>query len=168
MKRLISSIRIAFRALAMNKLRSALTMLGIVIGVASVIATVAVGSGATQRIHAQIASICRDIIMVLPGSTTSSGLRLGSGNTVTLTQSDAKDLAAQCPDLALAAPTVRGAAQVVNGNNNWATMIYGITPDYLTIRELSVADGDVFTQQDVDGATKVALLGKTVVNNLFG
>ena len=168
MKRLISSIRIAFRALAMNKLRSALTMLGIVIGVASVIATVAVGSGATQRIQQQIASIGSNIIMVLPGSTTSSGLRLGSGNAVTLTQADAKELAAQCPDLALAAPTVRGTAQVVNGNNNWATMIYGITPDYLTIRELSVADGDAFAQQDIDGATKVALLGKTVVNNLFG
>ena len=168
MKRLISSIRIAFRALAMNKLRSALTMLGIVIGVASVIATVAVGSGATQRIQEQIASIGSNIIIVLPGSTTSSGLRLGSGNAVTLSEADAKELAAQCPDLALAAPTVRGGAQVVNGNSNWATIIYGVTPDYLTIREISVADGDVFTQQDLDRASKVALLGKTVVDNLFG
>ena len=168
MKRLLSSIRIAFRALAMNKLRSALTMLGIVIGVASVIATVAVGSGATQRIQEQIASIGSNIIMVLPGSTTSSGLRLGSGNAVTLTQTDAKELLAQCPALALAAPTVRGSAQVVNGNNNWATVIYGITPDYLTVRQLSVADGDEISQQDVDGAAKVALLGKTVATNLFG
>src|ERR1700676_1359860 len=141
MKRVISSIRIAFRALAMNKLRSALTMLGIVIGVASVIATVAVGSGATQRIQEQIASIGSNIIMVLPGSTTSSGLRLGSGNAVTLSQADAKDLAAQCPDIAIATPTVRGGAQVVFENSNWATIIFGITPDYLTIRDLSVADG---------------------------
>jgi putative ABC transport system permease protein len=168
MKRLLSSVRIAFRALAMNKLRSALTMLGIVIGVASVIATVAIGSGATQRIQEQIASIGSNIIIVLPGSTTSSGLRLGSGNAVTLSEADAKELAAQCPDVALAAPTVRGGAQVVNGNSNWATLIYGVTPDYLTIRELSVAEGDVFTQQDVDAANKVALLGKTVVDNLFG
>ncbi len=168
MKRLLSSIRIAFRALAMNKLRSALTMLGTVIGVASVIATVAIGSGATQRIQEQIASIGSNIIIVIPGSTTSSGLRLGSGNAVTLTQADARELAAQCPSVALAAPTVRGGAQVVNGNSNWATIIYGVTGDYLTIRELSITDGDVFTQQDVDAANKVALLGKTVVDNLFG
>jgi putative ABC transport system permease protein len=168
MKRLLSSVRIAFRALAMNKLRSSLTMLGIVIGVASVIATVAVGSGATQRIEAQIASIGSNLIIVLPGSTTSSGLRLGSGNAVTLSEADARDLPGQCPDIALAAPTVRGGAQVVYGNSNWATVISGVTPDYLTIRELSIADGDMFSDQDVLGATKVALLGKTVVTNLFG
>jgi putative ABC transport system permease protein len=168
MKKLRSSIRIAFRALTMNKLRSALTMLGIVIGVASVIATVAIGSGATQRIQDQIASIGSNIIIVIPGSTTSSGLRLGSGNAVTLSETDAKELPAQCPDVALAAPYVRGGAQVINGNNNWATMIYGVTPDYLTIRQLSVADGAEFTQQDVDSANKVAVLGKTPVDNLFG
>lgn len=167
MKKLMQSIRIAFRALTMNKLRSALTMLGIVIGVASVIATVAIGSGATQRIQDQIASIGSNIILVIPGSMTSSGVHLGTGNAVTLSEADAKELAAQCPDVALAAPMVRGAAQVVNGNNNWATTIYGVTPDYLTIRELSIADGAEFTQQDVDGANKVAVLGQTVVDNLF-
>jgi len=168
MKKLMSSMRIAFRALTMNKLRSGLTMLGIVIGVASVIATVAIGSGATERIQQQIASIGSNIIIVIPGSTTSSGMRMGSGNAVTLTEADARELAAQCPDVALAAPMVRGGAQVVYGNNNWATIIYGVTPDYLTIRDFSVADGAEFTQQDVDGANKVALLGKTVVDNLFG
>jgi putative ABC transport system permease protein len=168
MKRLKSSIKIAFRALQMNKLRSALTMLGIVIGVASVIATVAIGSGATQRIQQQIASIGSNIIIVVPGSTSSSGVRLGSGNAVTLTEADAKELVAQCPDVALAAPLVRGSAQVVYGNNNWATIIYGVTPDYLTIRDLSVADGAEFTQQDIESANKVAVLGKTPVNNLFG
>jgi putative ABC transport system permease protein len=168
MKKLMSSMRIAFRALTMNKLRSALTMLGIVIGVASVIATVAIGSGATQRIQEQIASIGSNIIMVIPGSTTSSGMRLGTGNAVTLSEADAKELVAQCPDVALAAPLVRGAAQVIYGNNNWATGIYGVTPDYLTIRDFSVADGAEFTQQDVEGANKVALLGKSVVDNLFG
>jgi len=168
MKKLMSSMRIAFRALTMNKLRSGLTMLGIVIGVASVIATVAIGSGATERIQQQIASIGSNIIIVIPGSTTSSGMRMGSGNAVTLTEADARELVAQCPDVALAAPMVRGGAQVVYGNNNWATIIYGVTPDYLTIRDFSVADGAEFTQQDVDGANKVALLGKTVVDNLFG
>jgi putative ABC transport system permease protein len=152
----------------MNKLRSALTMLGIVIGVASVIATVAIGSGATQRIQQQIASIGSNIIIVVPGSTSSSGVRLGSGNAVTLSETDAKELVAQCPDVALAAPLVRGSAQVVYGNNNWATSVYGVTPDYLTIRDLSVADGAEFTQQDIDSANKVAVLGRTPVNNLFG
>jgi putative ABC transport system permease protein len=168
MKKLMSSIRIAFRALTMNKLRSALTMLGIVIGVASVIATVAIGSGATQRIQDQIASIGSNIIIITPGSTSSSGVRLGSGNAVTLSEADAREIPAQCPDVALAAPYIRGGAQVVNGNNNWATQVFGITPDYLVIRQLSVADGAEFTQQDVDSANKVAVLGKTPVDNLFG
>jgi putative ABC transport system permease protein len=168
MKKFKSSIRIAFRALTMNKLRSALTMLGIVIGVASVIATVAIGSGATQRIQDQIASIGSNIIIITPGSTSSSGVRLGTGNAVTLSESDARDIPAQCPDVELAAPYVRGSAQVVSGTGNWATSIYGVTPDYLTIRQLSVADGAEFAQQDVDSANKVAVLGKTPVDNLFG
>jgi putative ABC transport system permease protein len=95
-------------------------------------------------------------------------VRLGSGNAVTLSESDAREIPAQCPDVALAAPYVRGGAQVVNGNNNWATQVFGITPDYLVIRQLSVADGAEFTQQDVDSANKVAVLGKTPVDNLFG
>jgi putative ABC transport system permease protein len=168
MKKLISSMRIAFRALTMNKLRSALTMLGIVIGVASVIATVAIGSGATQRIEDQIASIGSNIIIISPGSTSNSGVRLGTGNAVTLSEADARDIPAQCPDVALTSPYVRGGAQVVNGNNNWATSIYGVTPDYLIIRQLSVADGAEFTQQDVDAANKVAVLGRTPADNLFG
>jgi putative ABC transport system permease protein len=167
MKQLLSSMRIAFRALRMNKLRSALTMLGIVIGVASVIATVAIGSGATLRIQQQIASIGSNIIIIIPGSRSSSGVRLGTGNEVTLSEADAKELVVQCPSVALAAPMVRGGAQVVNGNNNWATTIMGITPDYLKIRELTVAEGSEFAQQDVDSATKVAVLGQTPVDNLF-
>ncbi len=151
----------------MNKMRSALTMLGIVIGVASVIATVAIGSGATERIQQQIASIGSNLVIILPGSMSTSGLRLGSGNAVTLTESDAKELVAQCPAVAFAAPLVRGAAQIVYGNNNWATIIYGVTPDYLTIRDLTVASGAEFTQQDVDSATKVAVIGQTLVDNLF-
>lgn len=168
MKRFIWTMRIAFRALKTNKLRSALTMLGIVIGVAAVIATASIGSGAKQRIQEQIASIGSNIIVVLPGSLTSSGLRMGTGNAITLSESDARELSAQCPDISLAVPTVRGGAQVVYGNSNWATIILGTTPGYLQIRELSVAEGAPFTQQDIDGATKVALLGKTVVDNLFG
>ena len=167
MKKLISSIRIAFRALTMNKLRSVLTMLGIVIGVASVIATVAIGSGASQRIQDQIASIGSNIIIITPGSTSSSGVRLGTGNAVTLSQADAVEIPLQCPDVALTAPYVRGGAQVVNGNSNWATTVYGVTPDYLAIRQLSLVSGAEFTQQDVDSANKVAVLGQTPVDNLF-
>src|SRR6516165_5565485 len=168
MKRLFWSLRIAIRALKVNKLRSALTMLGIVIGVAAVIATAAIGSGAKRRIEEQIASIGSNVIIVLPGSLTSSGLRMGTGNAITLSESDARELSLQCPDIALAVPAVRGGAQVVYGNSNWATIITGTTPGYLEVRELSVAEGAPFTQQDVDGADKVALVGRTVVNNLFG
>jgi len=168
MKHLVSSTRIAFRALQVNKLRSALTMLGIVIGVAAVIATAAIGSGASQRIEQQIASIGSNTIIVLPGSLTSSGLRLGTGNAVTLSEADARELAAQCPDIALAVPVVRGGAQTVFENSNWATVIFGTTPRFLEVRDLSIAEGTSFSQQDVDSANKVALLGKTVVLNLFG
>src|ERR1700674_3828099 len=168
MKHLLSSMRIAFRALQVNRLRSALTMLGIVIGAAAVIATAAIGSGAKQRIQQQIASIGSNTIIVLPGSLTSSGLRMGTGNAVTLSESDARDLPAQCPDIALAVPVVRGGAQIVYESNNWATIIYGTTPGFLQVRQLSVGEGSAFSQQDVDSANKVALLGKTVVTNLFG
>ncbi len=167
MKRLSAAIRIALRALEVNKLRSALTMLGIVIGVAAVIATAAIGSGAKQRIQQQIASIGSNTIIILPGSLTSSGMRMGTGNAVTLSESDARELPT-CPDIGVAVPIVRGGAQVVYGNNNWATIIYGTTPGYLEVRDLSVASGSPFSQQDVDSANKVALLGETVVNNLFG
>jgi len=142
--------------------------LGIVIGVAAVIATAAIGSGAKQRIQQQIASIGSNTIIVLPGSLTSSGLRMGTGNAVTLSESDARELPAQCPDIALAVPVVRGGAQIVYESNNWATIIFGTTPGFLQVRELSVAEGAAFSQQDVDSANKVALLGKTVMTNLFG
>jgi putative ABC transport system permease protein len=168
MKRYLKTMRIALRALEVNKVRSALTMLGIVIGVAAVIATVAVGSGATQRVEQQIASIGSNIIIVIPGSLTSSGLRLGTGNVITLTESDARELPLQCPEIAAAAPSVRGSAQIVYGDSNWATSIVGTTPSFLTIRDLTLSSGAPFTDHDVDTATKVALLGKTVVDNLFG
>jgi putative ABC transport system permease protein len=167
-KHFTSSIRIAFRALEVNKLRSALTMLGIVIGVAAVIATAAIGSGAKERIQQQIASIGSNIIIIIPGSLTSSGMRMGAGNAVTLTEFDARELSVQCPDIALAVPIVRGGAQIVYENSNWATVVYGTTPGFLEVRDISVGEGAPFTQQDVDSGNKVALLGKTVATNLFG
>ena len=168
MNKLIPAMKIAFRALRINKLRSALTMLGIIIGVGAVIAMVAVGSGATQRIQEQIASIGSNVIIVLPGSITASGVRLGSGNMVTLTSDDAKAIARDCPSVQAVAPSSRSGAQVVYSNNNWATQILGTTPDYLEIRDIGIQNGAAFTQQDVDSDAKVALLGQTVVDNLFG
>jgi len=166
--KVLAAVRIALRALRVNRLRSALTMLGIVIGVAAVIAMVAVGSGATQRIQEQIQAIGSNLILVIPGSLTSNGVRLGSGATVTLSEDDAKAIAAECPAVAAVAPGVRGGAQVTFGNSNWATSIVGTTPDYLTIRQQSVALGSSFTSDDENSAAKVALLGQTVAQNLFG
>jgi putative ABC transport system permease protein len=164
----LASMRIALRALRVNRLRSGLTMLGIIIGVAAVIAMVAVGSGATARIQEQIQSIGSNLIIVLPGTITSSGIRLGSGARRSLTEDDARAIAAECPSVAAVAPTVRGGAQVVAGEGNWATAIQGTTPEYLAIRDLPVISGRAFTDQDVDSAAKVALIGDTVARNLFG
>src|SRR5579871_5032468 len=147
---IVSSTRIALGALRVNKLRSGLTMLGIIIGVAAVIAMISVGSGARERIQEQIASIGSNVIIVLPGSITTSGIRLGSGNAVTLTTDDAKAIATECPAVASTAPVARGGAQVVYGNNNWATSIQGTTPEYVAIRDLPVIAGTAFTAQDVD------------------
>ena len=139
MKKLLTSSRIALRALQVNRTRSALTMLGIIIGVAAVIAMVSVGAGATERIQAQIQSIGSNLVIVLPGSISSNGVRLGSGGVATLTTDDAKAIADECPSVALTAPTVRGGAQVVYGSNNWATVVQGVTPDYMTLREIGRA-----------------------------
>ena len=168
MNKIIGSIRIALRALKVNRMRSALTMLGIIIGVAAVIAMVGVGTGATARIQEQIQSIGSNLIIVLPGSVSTNGVRLGSGAVASLTQDDAKAIAAECPSVALAAPTVRGGVQVVYGNSNWATSAQGVTPDYMTIRDYTMLSGQFFTTQDVDAAAKTAVLGETVAQNLFG
>ena len=165
--KVLASTKIAFRALRINKMRSALTMLGIIIGVAAVIAMVAVGSGAQQRIADQIASIGSNLIIVQAGSISAGGTRMGAGNAQTLTEDDVTAVLRECDSIALAAPAVRGSAQVVYGDNNWGTQILGTTPDYLAIRDLAIESGQNFTDQDVQGAAKVALLGKTVVDNLF-
>jgi putative ABC transport system permease protein len=168
MNNLIASVKIALRALKVNSTRSALTMLGIIIGVAAVIAMVGVGAGATARIQAQIQSIGSNLIIVLPGSISSNGVRLGSGAVATLTEDDAKAIASECPSVEAVAPSVRGSVQVVYGNSNWATTVQGVTPDFMTIRDYSMLSGQFFTDQDVDAAAKVAVFGETVVRNLFG
>ncbi len=167
MKKLLHSLSIAFDALRINKMRSALTMLGIIIGVAAVIAMVAVGSGAEERIRQQIASIGSNVIVVLSGSLTSSGIRMGTGNAPTLTEDDARAIARECDAVALATPAVRGGIQAVYGNSNWGTQVLGTTPDYLPIRDIEIQEGQPFTNTDVESTAGVALLGKTVVDNLF-
>ncbi|MGZ3534496.1 MAG: ABC transporter permease [Thermodesulfobacteriota bacterium] len=168
MTRLLSSLWIALRALMVNKMRSALTMLGIIIGVGAVIAMVAVGTGAKQRIADQIASMGSNLLIVLSGSSTSGGLRFGSGTVPTLTVDDSKAILNEIPSVKYVAPTLGGGAQVVFGNQNWSTIVNGTTPEALEIRDWPVEEGRTFTQQDIDGATKVCILGRTVVDNLFG
>src|SRR6185369_5898777 len=164
----IQTLKIALRALRTNKMRSFLTMLGIIIGISAVIAMMAVGSGASYVISQQIASIGSNIILVLPGSTTSGGLRTGSGGAQTLVTDDAIAIKNECNSVEFAAPTTRNAALVVYGNMNWSTAVLGTTPDFFSIREWGVVSGRSIEQQDSDGAAKVCLLGQTVADNLFG
>jgi putative ABC transport system permease protein len=163
-----ASARIAVRALRVNKLRSALTMLGIVIGVGAVITMVAVGSGAQARVAEQIASLGSNMIVVLSGSSTASGVRLGSGSQLTITEEDAWAIQREIPLIEAAAPSMRGGGQVVYGNLNWSTQVQGVTPEYFVARDWGVVAGRSLIQEDVDGATKIALVGQTVAENLFG
>jgi len=163
-----STLRISIRALRVNKMRSALTMLGIIIGVGAVITMLAIGTGASQQIEQQMSSIGSNLLMVVPGSTTSGGLRMGSGTQATLTTDDSDAILKQCPAVSDIAPILSGGAQVVYGNQNWSTAVTGTTPDYLDVRDWPLSAGRSFTDQDVKNATKVCLLGQTVVDNLFG
>jgi putative ABC transport system permease protein len=165
---LLASTRIAIRALRVNKLRSALTMLGIVIGVGAVITMVAVGAGAQARVAEQIQSLGSNLIVVLSGSASAGGVRLGSGSQLTITEDDAWAIQREIPVVEHAAPAVRGGAQIVYGNLNWGTAILGVTPEYFAARDWPVVSGRTLTQEEVDGATKTALLGQTVAFNLFG
>ncbi|MGQ9498972.1 MAG: ABC transporter permease [Dissulfurimicrobium sp.] len=165
---IVPSFRIAFDALKANKMRSILTMLGIIIGVAAVIIMVALGSGAKMMLDEQIKSIGSNLLIVLPGASTSSGISHGMGSQPTLTLSDAEAIEKQCPAVLYVAPVHSGVAQVVYGNQNWSTMVIGTTFSMFKLRDWPLASGRFFTQDDIKAATKVCLLGKTVVANLFG
>ncbi len=164
----LASARIAVRALRVNKLRSALTMLGIVIGVGAVIAMVAVGSGAQARVAEQIQSLGANIIIIWPGTVTQGGVRLGAGAQATLSEDDAWAIQRDVLLVQVVAPYGRGNAQVVYSNLNWFTGILGVTPEYFAARDWEVISGRQLTQEEVDGASKVALVGQTVARNLFG
>ncbi|HPD61122.1 MAG TPA: ABC transporter permease [Thermodesulfobacteriota bacterium] len=163
-----STFKISFRALRVNKMRSALTILGIVIGVTAVIAMLAVGAGARREIARHISSMGSNLLIVLPGATTAGGVRMGSGTQTTLSLSDADAIQKECSSVSDVAPIFSGVAQVVYGHQNWSTGVIGSFPNILTVRDWPLDSGRPFTQQDVKNATKVCLVGQTVVENLFG
>ncbi len=164
----LASIRIALRALRVNKLRSTLTMLGIIIGVAAVITMIAIGSGAQARVEEQIKALGSNLIMLHPGSVTSTGVRMGSGSRNTLTEDDSYAIQREIQEVQASAPQLRGTGQVVAANNNWSTVFYGITPEYFEVRNWVISTGKGFEPADLSGSAKVALLGETVRRNLFG
>jgi putative ABC transport system permease protein len=161
------TIAVAFQSIRANKLRSSLTMLGIVIGVGAVIVMIAVGAGAQKRVEEQIRALGSNLLLVTPGATTAGGVRLGFGSSSTLTEDDVVAINRDIPE-ALAAPALRGSAQVIWGNSNWSTQIYGITPEYLDVRQWPLAAGRVFEPAEAASAAKVCLIGATVAKQLFG
>ncbi len=162
------NIDTAISSLRVNKLRAGLTMLGVIIGVAAVITMVAIGQGARDRLSKQIESMGSNLFLILPGASTTGGLRGGAGSVTTLIMDDADAIKKEASAVVNVAPMVRGPAQVIAGNQNWSTIIIGITPAFLEVREWGVARGETFSDTEVRGSAKVALAGKTVVENLFG
>jgi putative ABC transport system permease protein len=162
------TLRIALRALARNKLRAFLTMLGIIIGVGAVIAMVAIGEGAKSTIRAQIAALGTNVLIVLPGSNVQGGVRAGFGNVNTLLDSDGKAMARELPSVAFVSPVLRRQDQVVAGNLNWGTLAQGVAPEFQQIRDWQVAEGRFLHEGDMDSAAKVAVIGQTVARQLFG
>ena len=165
---LLAALRSALRALTTNWLRSILTMLGIIIGVAAVITMIAIGGGAQQRVEEQMKSLGTNIMLVLPGAITSSGVRLGAQTGQTLTEEDARAIAADVPEVQAAAASLRTGVQVVAANANWSTSAFGTTPEYLEVRDWPLEAGRNFEEVEHAGSAKVAVIGQTVAQQLFG
>lgn len=163
---ILAMLREALAAMAANRMRSILTMLGMVIGVGAVILMLAIGTGVQEKVKASIASMGSNLFIVLSGSAAQGGVRLGTGNAPTLTLADA-DAIRELPNVVAVAPMAPGGAQVIYGSQNWGTQITGTTPDYFEVTGVAVARGYPFDESDVRGATRVALIGQTVVENLF-
>jgi putative ABC transport system permease protein len=167
MRRLVATMKIALRALRRNKLRTLLTMLGMIIGVAAVIAMVGIGNGAKTQIENQIASLGENVIQIFSGSFTRGGVHSGWGAAGTLTIDDAEAIQREIPGVTAVSPEVRSTTQIAAGNQNWATQIQGESADYLTIRQWPLTSGAMFTEQDVRSANKVAVIGQTIADQLF-
>src|SRR6202045_3754267 len=161
------TLQIALRALLRNKMRSILTMLGIIIGVGAVIAMIGIGQGADQTVQKQIATLGSNMLFITSGSATGGGLRMGNGSTKTLLESDVTAIARECPGVVAAAPGVQTSAQIVYEGDNWGTRVVGTTPDYFDIRTWPFQSGTSFTHDDVTNAANVAVIGETVRKNLF-
>jgi putative ABC transport system permease protein len=168
MRFLLITINIALRALRRNAMRSLLTILGIIIGVAAVITMVSISQGASASVQEKIASLGNNMLVIRPGSVTQGGVRLGAGARPTLTVSDAKAIQRECPAVQAVTYTKWQSLQVVAGNQNWSTGIYGVTPEYATVRDWPVEAGRFLTKQEEESAATSAVLGQTVVQNLFG
>jgi putative ABC transport system permease protein len=162
------TFRLALRALLRNKMRSFLTMLGIIIGVSAVIAMVAIGEGAKAQVEKQFAAMGTSLLIIMPGSSSSGGARGGFGSQPTLTWDDLKAIQTEVPSVKSAAPVLRSSAQLVSEDQNWTTTVQGTTPSYFEIRSWNIASGTSLTQSDIEGGTKVIVLGQTVASRLFG
>ena len=164
----LETFRVALRALLRNKLRSFLTVLGIIIGVAAVIAMVAIGEGAKAKVEASFASMGSNLLIVMPGSTTAGGAHGGFGSMPTLTWDDLRAIRNEVPSVRYAAVQLRSSAQILSEDQNWTTSVTGTSPEYFSIRDWSVASGRTLSPSDVDSSAKVVVLGATVVEKLFG
>ncbi len=165
---LAAVVRVALRALARNKMRTTLTMLGIIIGVGAVICTVAIGEGASNQVQEQLRNLGDNLLFISAGDVNQHGVHMGSAATKTLKLGDAKAIQQQVSLIAKLSPGVGSQAQIVYENQNWNTRVRGVTPEYLEVRRWVIASGSAFTQRDVDSAADVCLIGQTVVENLFG
>jgi putative ABC transport system permease protein len=164
----LMTLRIALKALARNKLRAFLTMLGIIIGVGAVIAMVAIGEGAKATIRAQIAGLGTNVLIIMPGTTNEGGVRVGFGSIRTLVDGDARAIQREVRAAAYVSPVLRRPEQLVAGNLNWGTLAQGVAPEFQQIREWQVAEGRFVHDGDLESAAKVVVLGETVARNLFG
>src|SRR5215470_2804149 len=166
--RIAPTLHVAYRALRRNKMRSVLTALGIIIGVAAVIAMVGIGNGAKAQVEAQTASLGQNVILIFSGSTTSSGIRTGWGAAGTLKIEDAEAIRREVPGVVAVSEEVVSTTQVAAGNQNWFTRIYGESADYFDIRQWPLADGASFTAQDVRSANEICVIGRTTASQVYG
>jgi len=168
MRLLAVTVKVALRALRRNTMRSLLTILGIIIGVAAVIAMVSIGQGASVAVQEQIARMGNNMLVLLAGSTTQGGVRSGSGGAPSLTTHDARAIQRECPAVSAVTYLRRQVLQLVNGNQNWSTAVSGVTPEYQIVRDWALAAGRFLSKQDEESGATVVVLGQTVVQNLFG